>query len=85
MVCDQVFVLMKIKRGMDLTDMNGGLREISLSLRDAYMEIGDRTKSGTRVERARVRGIKFKKTGHLSVIPPSSCPSPGGRRYVLLS
>jgi hypothetical protein len=45
MVCDQVFVLMKIKRGMDLTDMNGGLRGISLSLR----------------ERARVRGIKLLK------------------------
>jgi hypothetical protein len=40
-----MFVLMKIKRGMDLTDMNGGLREISLSLR----------------ERARVRGIKLLK------------------------
>jgi hypothetical protein len=45
MVCDQVFVLIKIKHGMDLTDMNGGLREISLSLR----------------ERARVRGIKLLK------------------------
>jgi hypothetical protein len=72
MVCDQVFVLMKIKRGIDLTDMNGGLREISLSLRDAYMDIGGRTKSGTRVERARVRGIIEKKQDHLSVIPPSS-------------
>jgi hypothetical protein len=70
MVCNQVFVLVKIKRDLDLTDMNGSLKEISLSLRDAYMDIGGRTKSGTRVERARVRGIKLLKNRTICLLFP---------------